>query len=48
MQLSIVSVLRVMKRHSLSVRFVAHFMSLALTAPFSVISQLLGNRGHSP
>jgi hypothetical protein len=48
MQLSIVSVLRVMTRHSLSARFVAHFMSLALTTPCSVISPLLGNRGHFP
>jgi hypothetical protein len=48
MQLSIVSVMRVMTRHSLSTRFVAHFMSLALTAPCSMISQLLGNKGHSP
>jgi hypothetical protein len=30
------------------IEFVAHFMSLALTAPCSVISPLLGNRGHSP
>jgi hypothetical protein len=48
MRLSIVSVLRVMTRHSFSARFVAHFMSLALTAPCSVISPVLGNRGHSP
>jgi hypothetical protein len=48
MRLSIVSVLIVMTRHSLSALFVAHFMSLALTAPCSVISPLLGNRGHSP
>jgi hypothetical protein len=46
--LSIVSVLIVMMRHSLSARFVAHFMSLALTAPCSVISPVLRNRGHSP
>jgi hypothetical protein len=48
MQLSIVSVLRVMARHSLSARFVAHSMSLVLTAPCFVISPLLVNRGHSP
>jgi hypothetical protein len=48
MRLSIVSVLRVMMRHSLSARFVAHFMSLVLTAPCFVISPVLGNRGHSP
>jgi hypothetical protein len=48
MRLSIVSVLRVMTRHSLSARFVAHFMSLALIAPYSVIFPLLGNRDHSP
>jgi hypothetical protein len=48
MRLSIVSVLIVMTRHSLSALFVAHFMSLARTAPCSVISPLLGNRGHSP
>jgi hypothetical protein len=48
MWLSIVSVLRVMTTHSLNARFVAHFMSLALTAPCSVISPVLGNRGHSP
>jgi hypothetical protein len=48
MQLSIVSVMRVMTRHSLNARFVAHFMSLALIAPYCVISSLLRNRGHFP
>jgi hypothetical protein len=48
MRLSIVSVLRVMTRHSWSARLVAHFMSLALTALCSVVSPVLGNRGHSP
>jgi hypothetical protein len=47
-QLSIVSVMRVMTRHSLSTRFVAHFMSLALSAPCSMISPVLRNRGHFP
>jgi hypothetical protein len=48
MRLSIVSVLIVMTRLSMSAWFVAHFMSLALTAPYIVISPVLGNRGHSP
>jgi hypothetical protein len=47
-QLSIVSALRVMTRHLLSARIVAHFMSLALTAPCCVISPMLRNRGHFP
>ena len=44
MQLNIVSALRMMMRHSLSARIVAHFMSLALTAPYCVISSMLRSR----